>query len=91
MCAVPSGWQPEGYRLSFVRGGLRGFFGGIGLQFATGYTVAFLVYQLGTLFTTGSLGQGFFPGLAAVAVMIGIIVFLAVKAKAQDKVEYTLE
>ena len=67
------------------------FFGGIGLQFATGYTVAFLVYQLGTLFTTGSLGQGFFPGLAAVAVMIGIIVFLAVKAKAQDKVEYTLE
>ena len=67
------------------------FFGGIGLQLATGYTVAFLVYQLGTLFTTGSLGQGFFPGLAAVAVMIGIIVFLAVKAKAQDKVEYTLE
>ena len=34
---------------------------GIGLQFATGYTVAFLVYQIGTLVTTGSLGTGFVP------------------------------
>ena len=30
-------------------------FGGICLQLATGYTVAFLVYQVGTLVTTGSL------------------------------------
>ncbi len=67
------------------------FFGGIGLQFATGYTVAFLVYQLGTLFTTGSFGVGFIPGLIAVAVMIGIIVVLTIKSKAQDKIEYTLE
>ena len=67
------------------------FFGGIGLQFATGYTVAFLVYQLGTLFTTGGFGSGFVPGLIAVTVMIGIIVILALNAKAQDKVEYILE
>ncbi len=67
------------------------FFGGIGLQFATGYTVAFLVYQLGTLFTTGSFGQGFIWGLIAVAVMVGVIVYLALRAKSQDKVEYTLE
>ena len=67
------------------------FFGGIGLQFATGYSVAFVVYQLGTLFDTGALGTGFLPGLVAVSVMIGIIVVLMVKAKAQDKVEYTLE
>ena len=67
------------------------FFGGIGLQFATGYIVAFLVYQLGTLFTTGSFGQGFIWGLIAVAVMVGVIVYLALRAKAQDKVEYTLE
>ena len=29
----------------------------IGLQLATGYAVAFLVYQFGTLFTTGALGE----------------------------------
>ena len=67
------------------------FFGGIGLQFATGYTVAFLVYQLGTLFTEGKLGIGFLPGLLAVVAMVGVIVYLAICAKAQDKAEYTLE
>ena len=67
------------------------FFGGIGLQFATGYSVAFLVYQIGTLFTTGGFGVGFVPGLIAVAIMIGIIVYLAIRAKEQSKVEYTLE
>ena len=34
-------------------------FGGICLQLATGYTVAFLVYQIGTLATTGALGTAF--------------------------------
>ena len=67
------------------------FFGGIGLQFATGYSVAFVVYQLGTLITTGKLGTGFIPGLIAVAIMIGVVAYLAVSAKAQEKVEYTLE
>jgi ferrous iron transport protein B len=67
------------------------FFGGIGLQFATGYTVAFLVYQLGTLFTEGKLGTGFLPGLLAVAAMVGVIVYLAICAKVQEKAEYTLE
>ena len=32
------------------------FWGGVGLQFATGYVVAFLVYQIGTLITAGTLG-----------------------------------
>ena len=67
------------------------FFGGIGLQFATGYSISFLVYQLGTLFTTGSFGQGFIWGLIAVAIMVGVIVYLALSAKAQEKAEYTLE
>lgn len=52
-------------------------FGGIALQLGAGYTVAFLVYQIGTLITTGSVGAGFVPGLAAVAAMalavIGLI------------------
>ena len=52
------------------------FWGGIGLQLATGYTVAFLVYQIGTLVTTGSLGAAFLPGLIAVAAMAGFVVWL---------------
>ena len=50
--------------------------GGIGLQFATGFTVSFLVYQIGTLITTGSFGTGFAGGLAAVAVIVVIIILL---------------
>ena len=50
------------------------FWGGVGLQFATGFTVAYLVYQIGTLITTGSLGAGFFPGLIAVAAIAVVIV-----------------
>ena len=49
------------------------FYGGIALQLATGYIVAFVVYQVGTLLTTGNVGSGFVPGLIAVAVMVGII------------------
>ena len=52
------------------------FWGGVCLQMATGYTVAFWVYQIGTIITTGALGVGFVPGLIAVGVMAGVIVFL---------------
>lgn len=51
--------------------------GGIGLQLGTGYTVAFLVYQIGTLITTGGIGSGFVPGLIAViafAIIIGVLI-----------------
>lgn len=54
---------------------------GIGLQLATGYTVAFFVYQIGTLITTGSLGVGFVPGLAAVLAFAGILVVLVQRTK----------
>ena len=52
------------------------FWGGIALQMGTGYTVAFLVYQVGTLITTGTLGAAFVPGLVAVLAMVGVIVYL---------------
>ena len=55
-------------------------FSGICLQLGTGYTVAFLVYQIGTLVTEGKLGTAFVPGLIAVAAMIGIVVALIIKA-----------
>ena len=57
----------------------RWLFGGILLQLATGYTVAFWVYQLGTLFTEGHFGTAFVYGLVAVLAMLGIIVALMVR------------
>ncbi len=54
---------------------------GVSLQLATGYTVAFLVYQIGTLITEGHLGDGFLGGLIAVLIMVAIIVYLMFKPK----------
>ena len=62
------------------------FWGGVGLQLATGFTVAFLAYQLGTLITEGTLGAGFLPGLAAIAVFGGIIGWLCAKADQKQPV-----
>ena len=50
--------------------------GGIGLQLATGYTVGFAVYQIGTLLTEGHVGVGFLPGLGVVAVIAAVIGWL---------------
>jgi ferrous iron transport protein B len=57
------------------------FWGGVALQFATGYSVSFLVYQIGTFITTGTLGAGFVPGLIAVLAMVAIVVFIIQKNK----------
>ena len=65
--------------------------GGIALQLGTGYTICFLVYQIGTLITTGSLGAGFVPGLIAVLVMVGIVIALIKKNDSQFKAEYELK
>lgn len=61
--------------------------GGIALQLGVGYTVAFLVYQAGTLVASGSLGVGFVPGLIAVIVMIAIVVALIVNTNRKLKAE----
>ena len=58
---------------------------GIALQLAVGFTIGFLVYQIGTLITAGTVGAGFLPGLAAVAVFAAVIVFLCVRAKKTAK------
>ena len=65
--------------------------GGIALQLGTGYTVAFLVYQIGTLFTTGGFGNGFVPGLIAVVAMAAIVVVLIQRTNKQFKAEYELK
>ena len=64
--------------------------GGIALQLGTGFTVGFLVYQLGTLFTTGSFGTAFVPGLIAVVIMAAILVYLCISAEKKLKTEYAL-
>ena len=53
---------------------------GIALQLGVGYSIAFLVNQIGTLITQKTLANGFFAGLAAVLVMTGIILFLCKRA-----------
>lgn len=63
---------------------------GIGLQMGTGFTAAFLVYQIGTLVTTGSLGAGFVPGLIAVAAMAAVAVVLIRRTNRRFAVEYGL-
>ncbi len=60
------------------------FLGGIALQLGTGYTVAFAVYQLGTLLATGHLGAGFLPGLLAVAAMAVILIGMIRKAEREE-------
>lgn len=62
----------------------------IGLQLATGYTVAFLVYQFGTLFTEGHLGTAFIPGLIAIAIMAVVIVMISKKIRADFDKKYAL-
>jgi len=61
--------------------------GGIGFQLGVGYTVAFLVYQIGTLITTGSFGRGFAGGLIAVAAFVIILVLLIGRADREVKKE----
>ena len=65
-------------------------FGGICLQLATGYTVAFAVYQIGTLITTGSFGTAFIPGLIAVIAFILIILWRIRKSDKEFASEYNL-
>ncbi len=65
-------------------------FGGICLQLATGYTVAFLVYQIGTLITTGALGTAFVPGLIAILVFAVIIMWRIYKSDQEFAAEYSL-
>lgn len=67
--------------------------GGIGLQLAVGYTVAYLVYTIGTLITSpSSLNVGAaVGGFIAVAVMALIVVMLIRKNNKSMKSEYALK
>ena len=62
-------------------GSRKWFWGGVALQFATGYTIAYLVYQIGTLITLGGFGTGALPGLLIVTVIVGTLRYLCRNAE----------
>ncbi len=64
-------------------------FGGIGLQLGVGYTIGFLVYFFGTLFTGGKFGEAWMPilGWSVVAVFAAILTVLIIKKENEIKKE----
>ena len=66
------------------------FWGGIALQLGTGYSVGFLVYQIGTLITTGSLGAGFVGGLIFLLTFAAVLVYLCANADKKVKKDYAI-
>ncbi|MBR2474287.1 MAG: ferrous iron transporter B [Clostridia bacterium] len=66
---------------------------GIGLQFAVGFTVSFLVFFFGTLFTTRNFGAAWMPivGWAIVAAIVAIFTVVIIKKQKEMKAEYELK
>ena len=66
---------------------------GIGLQFAVGYSIGFLVYFFGSLFTGAGLGEAWMPivGWALVAAVAAIVTVLIIKKNNELKAEYALK
>jgi len=65
--------------------------GGIGLQLATGYTVSYVVYTVGTIVTGGALNIGAaVAGLIAVLAMAALIAAMIARTNKQLKAEYAL-
>ena len=60
------------------------FWGGIGLQLATGYTIAYFVYQIGTWITTGAPGAGLVGGAVFVLAFAVTLVWLCLKARRKE-------
>ncbi len=59
-------------------------FGAVGFQLGMGYTLAYLIYQVGTLVTTGSFGAGVVGGLAGIGLFVGTIYYLIRKRERED-------
>jgi ferrous iron transport protein B len=66
------------------------FWGGIALQLTTGFVIGFLVYQIGTLVTTGALGAGFIGGLIFTILYAAVLTWLCVRSDKQVKADYAL-
>ncbi len=55
------------------------FWSGIALQVATAFSLGFIVYQAGTLISTGALGNGFIYGLIAILIFVAVVITLTIK------------
>ncbi|MBE6532024.1 MAG: ferrous iron transporter B [Ruminococcaceae bacterium] len=65
-------------------------FAGIGLQLGVGYSVGFLVYFFGTLFTGANFGPAWMNilGFAIVGIFAAVITILIIKKEKEIKMEY---
>ena len=65
---------------------------GIGLQFAVGYVIGFLVFFFGTLFTGGSFGAAWMPivGWVITLAIALVFTFMIIRKNKQLKAEYAL-
>ena len=63
------------------------FWGGIALQLATGYSIGFIVYQIGTLIVTGSVGAGFAGGFIFLLAFAGVLTWLCIRSDKGVKAE----
>jgi ferrous iron transport protein B len=66
------------------------FWSGVALQFGTGYVVAFLVYQIGTVVSDGSVGAGMIPGLVVLVGIVTLVAYLIRKTDRELAAEYAL-
>jgi ferrous iron transport protein B len=66
---------------------------GIGLQFAVGFVVSFLVFFFGTLFTTQNFGAVWMPivGWVITLAIVAVFAVLIIRKNKQLKAEYALK
>lgn len=65
--------------------------GAVLFQLATGFTVGFLVFQVGTFITTRTTSAGFVYGLSAIIVFVIIAIFLGIRNRKAFAAEYQLD
>ena len=65
--------------------------GAIALQLSTGFIVGFLVYQIGTLITTGAIGAGFAGGIIFIILFAVVVTCLIKSNQKHMALEYKLD
>lgn len=69
----------------------RWLLGAIILQLGTGFTIGFLVYQIGTFVTTGKVGAGLLGGLIVVLSFVCAIIGLVIRNRRLFAAEYQFD
>jgi ferrous iron transport protein B len=66
------------------------FWGAVGLQIGTGYTVGYLVFQIGSLIVGDGLQKGFVGGLIFVLCFAAVVIGIIIKNNRKLDTEYQL-